>query len=141
VRTRIASDSVVPLDNGALAVTSRGVFAVAQRGDHATVAGNALTGGGPGEEPACRVQVGGDVVADANQCRHEAAEDPTAVLLQGSSVIASSNRLRGGRAMLIIRTQENRLAAVGNLAPGGTHLNNPGAGLPSPWQPLNPNVS
>jgi hypothetical protein len=141
VRTRIASDSVVPLESGALAVTGAGVFAVAARGDHAGVASNTLVGGGPGNEPACRVRVGGDVVADANQCRHELAEDPTAMLLQGSSVIASGNRLRGGEAMLIIRTAENRLAAVGNLAPGGTHLNNPGAGLPSPWQPLNPNVS
>jgi len=140
VRTRIASDSVVPLDNGALALTGRGVFAVAVRGDHATVAGNSLSGGGGGNEPACRVQVGGDVVADANQVRYEAAEDPTAVLLQGGSVIASSNRLRGPKSMLIIKTAENRLAAVGNLSPGGTHLNNPGAGLPSPWPPLNPQV-
>ena len=97
--------------------------------------------GGGGNEPACRVRVGGDVVADANQCRHERAEDPTAMLLQGSSVIASGNRLRGEEARLVIRTDENRLAAVGNLAPGGTHLNGPGSGLPSPWQPLNPNVS
>jgi hypothetical protein len=44
------------------------------------------------------------------------------------------------RSMLILRTAENRLAAVGNLTPGGTHLNNPGAGLPGPWQPLNPLV-
>ena len=88
---------------------------------------------------ACRVRVTGDVVADANQCRHEAAEDPTAMLLQGSSIIASSNRLRG-KATLVLRTAENRFAAVGNLAPAG-RTNNLGAGLPSPWQPLNPNVS
>lgn len=142
VRTRVASAAVVPLEGGgALALTNRGVFAVAARGDHAGVAANTMTGGGGGNEPACRVRVGGDVVADANQCRHERAEDPTAMLLQGSSVIATGNRLRGEEAMLIIRTDENRLAAVGNLAPGGTHLNNPGSGLPSPWQPLNPNVS
>ena len=140
VRTTVASDSVVPLDNQALAVSGKGVFAAAVRGDHATVAGNSLTGGGGGNEPACRVQVGGDVVADANQVRYEAAQDPTAMLLQGGSIIASSNRLRGVRSMLILRTAENRLAAVGNLTPGGTHLNNPGAGLPGPWQPLNPLV-
>ena len=62
------------------------------------------------------------------------------MLLQGGSIVASSNRLRGQRSMLILRTAENRFAAVGNLTPGGTHLNNPGSGLPSPWQPLNPQV-
>ena len=103
------------------------------------MASNTLSGGGT--EPACVVRIGGDAVADANQCLHEAAEDPSAMVLQASSIVASSNRLRGGKAMLILRTQENRFAAVGNLAPGGTHLNSPGSGLPSPWQPLNPNVS
>jgi hypothetical protein len=62
------------------------------------------------------------------------------VVLQGTTVIASSNRVRGGDAMLILAVPENRFAAVGNIAPGGTHLNNPGAGLPGPWQPLNPSV-
>ena len=83
----------------------------------------------------------GDVVAEANQCFHDQAENPSAVVLLGSSVIASSNRLRGGKAALILQTAENRFAAVGNLAPGGTHLGSPGAGLPAPWQALNPNVS
>ena len=42
--------------------------------------------------------------------------------------------------MLVLEEPENRFAAVGNLAAGGTHLNNPGGGLPDPWQPLNPTV-
>jgi hypothetical protein len=112
---------------------------VAQRADHAGVASNTLTGGG--SQPACLVRVRGDVVAEGNQTLYAEAEDPTAMLLQGTSVVASSNRLRGGKAMLILAAPENRFAAVGNLAPGGTHLNSPGAGLPAPWQPLNPNVS
>ena len=114
---RVATNRVVAVDNGALAVNRDAVFAVALRGDNAGVAANTLSGGG--NEPACRVRVTGDVVADANQCRHEAAEDPTAMLLQGSSIIASSNRLRGGKATLVLRTAENRFAAVGNLAPAG----------------------
>ena len=63
------------------------------------------------------------------------------MVLLGSSVVASANRLRGGKAALVLQTAENRFAAVGNLAPGGTHLGSPGAGLPAPWQALNPNVS
>jgi hypothetical protein len=86
------------------------------------------------------VRVTGDVVADANQCHHEFVNDPTAMLLEGASIIASSNRLRGGRAMLILQAIEARFAAVGNLAPGGTHFGGPGAGLPPPWQDLNPTV-
>jgi hypothetical protein len=27
---------------------------------------------------------------------------------------------------------------LGNLAPGGTHLNNPGNPVPAPWNALNP---
>ena len=134
----VAANRVVAVEAGALAVNRDAVFAVALRGDNAGVGSNTLGGGG--NQPACRVQVTGDVVADANQCRHETSGDPTAMLLQGSSIVASSNRLRGGKAALVLRTAENRFAAVGNLAPGGTHLNNPGAGLPSPWQPLNPQV-
>jgi len=139
VRTRVAGTAVVPLDNGALAVSRAAAAGAPRRSDHAGVASNTLSGGGT--EPACLVRIGGDAVADANQCLHEAAEDPSAMVLQASSIVASSNRLRGGKAMLILRTQENRFAAVGNLAPGGTHLNSPGSGLPSPWQSLNPNVS
>jgi hypothetical protein len=85
--------------------------------------------------------VGGDVVAEANQCTYEPIEDPSAVVLEASSVVASSNRLRGEKSMLIFQVREDRFAAVGNLAPGGTHLGGPGAGLPLPWQPLNPDVT
>ena len=134
-----APTRVVPLDDGAVVVGRAFAFAVAARGGHAGIASNTLSGGG--REPACIVLVGGDVVAEGNQCLHAQAEKPSAVVLGGSSVIASSNRLRGDRAMLIIQTQENRLAAVGNLAPGGTHLNSPGAGIPGPWQSLNPQVA
>ena len=40
--------------------------------------------------------------------------------------------------MLVLRTGESRFAAVGNLAPGGTHSNTPGSGLPAPWQAAQP---
>ncbi|HEV8249130.1 MAG TPA: right-handed parallel beta-helix repeat-containing protein, partial [Gaiellaceae bacterium] len=139
-QTRIAGTTVVPVESGALAVTADGVFAVALRAGHAGVASNTLVGGGPGDEPACRVRVTGDIVADANQCRYEVAEDPTGILLRGSSIVASSNRLRGESAMLILQTNEVGFAAVGNLAAGGTHFGAPGNGLPPPWQDLNPTV-
>jgi Family of unknown function (DUF6519)/Right handed beta helix region len=139
VRTRVAGTHVAPTANGAVVVAPNWAFAVAQRPDHVGVTSNTLTGGGA--QPACLVRVSGDIVAEANQTLYAQVESPTAMLLQGTSVVASSNRLRGGDAMLILTVPENRFAAVGNLAPGGTHLNSPGAGLPSPWQPLNPKVS
>jgi hypothetical protein len=43
--------------------------------------------------------------------------------------------------MLVLDVAENRFAALGNLAAGGTHLGSPGAGLPGPWDPFNPLVS
>jgi hypothetical protein len=139
VRTRIGTDTaVVPLENGAVVVDRHGAFAVGKRADHVGVASNTLSGGG--ELPACLVRVGGDVVAEGNQCLHRPREDPSAVVLGASSVIASSNRVRGERSMLILEVPENRFAAVGNLAAGGTHLGSPGAGLPGPWDPLNPVV-
>ena len=42
--------------------------------------------------------------------------------------------------MLVLEVPEDRFAAVANLAAGGTHLGGPGAGLPDPWNPLNPTV-
>jgi hypothetical protein len=113
-------------------------FAVAARADHVRVASNELAGGG--ERPTCLVQVRGDVVAEGNQCEHD-GEEPMAMLLQASAITASSNRVRGRNAMLILRVNEHRFAAVGNLAPGGTRLNGPTGSLPAPWQALNPMVS
>ena len=40
--------------------------------------------------------------------------------------------------MLVIRPGDKPFAALGNLAPGGTHLNNPGNPVPAPWNALNP---
>ena len=140
VKTRVTgAAAVVPVENGAVVVGHGWASAVAARGEHAGVGANTVSGGG--REPACLVRIGGDVVAEGNQCLHGDAEDPSAIVLRGSSVVASSNRLRGERSMLILEVQENRFAAVGNLAAGGTHLGSPGAGLPSPWKPLNPQVS
>jgi hypothetical protein len=84
--------------------------------------------------------VRGDIVAEGNHCSYGGAQQPVAVLLQGSALTASSNRVRGGDSMLLLRVDPKMFAAVGNLAPGGTHLGNPGNGLPAPWQPLNPTV-
>jgi Family of unknown function (DUF6519)/Right handed beta helix region len=148
MRSRVnAGKAVVQLDNGALVVDGIWAVLVEDRGDHVTVGSNMLAGGG--EQPACFVRVTGSIVAEANQCLYVAAEDPLAaadvpargVVLNGSSVVASSNRLRGDKAMLILEVQKERFAAVGNLAPGGTHLGSATAGLPPAWEPLNPPVS
>lgn len=140
VRTRISDTaSAVPVEGGAVVVSGDWAFAAAQAAEHVGVASNALTGGG--KLPAGLVRVSGDVVAESNQCSYGALEDPSAVVLHGSSVIASSNRLRGERSMLILEVDENRFAAVGNLAPGGTRLGDPTGGLPPVWVPLNPDVS
>jgi Family of unknown function (DUF6519)/Right handed beta helix region len=140
VRTRVANTiSTVPLDNGAVVLSGNWAFAAASRAEHAGVAANMLVGGAP--LPAGLVRVGGDVVADGNQCTYAAGHDPSAVVLQGSSIVASSNRLRGPRSMLILQVAENRFAAVGNLAPGGTRLGGITGTLPPTWKPLNPDVS
>jgi Family of unknown function (DUF6519)/Right handed beta helix region len=140
VKTRVANTiTTVPLADGAVILSGNWAFAAASRAEHAGVASNMLAGGAP--LPAGLVRVSGDVVADANQCTYAAGHDPSAVVLQGSSVVASSNRLRGPRSMLILEVAENRFAAVGNLAPGGTGLGGITGTLPAPWAPLNPNVS
>jgi Family of unknown function (DUF6519)/Right handed beta helix region len=140
VRTRVAETlGAVPVEGGAVLLTGGFAFAAAQGAEHAGISSNSLTGGG--QLPAGLVRVSGDVVAESNQCLFGALEDPSAVVLRGSSVVASSNRMRGERSMLIIQADENRYAAVGNLAPGGTHLGGPGGGLPGPWLPFNPDVS
>ncbi len=79
---------------------------------------------------------------DANHCTHEADGIPEAVvLMSATSITASTNRVRGGeKTMLVLHVAEDRFAAVGNLASGGTHLNGTGNGLPAPWRPLNPIV-
>jgi hypothetical protein len=132
--------AVVPAANGAaLVLTGAWGYAAAARGDHAGVGANTLSGGG--SLPACVVKVRGDVVAEANQCSQEEGQQPTGILFQASSITASTNRLRGGKSMIVLEVREDRFAAVGNLAAGGTHLLSPGAGLPAPWKPLNPIVS
>jgi hypothetical protein len=127
----------VPVGNDTVVLTHGFAFRAPVRSEHANVGSNMLSGGGSLDS--CRVQVPGDVVADANLCRHEG--EGNGVLLQGSSITASANRVRGGKAVLVLRVAENRFAALGNLATGGTHLGSAGAGLPSPWKPLNPDVS
>jgi hypothetical protein len=103
------------------------------------VTSNTLEGGG--NLATCLVRVAGDVVAQGNQCLHGEGQEPAGIRIQATSVTASSNRVRGGRSMIVLQVPENRFAAVGNLAAGGTHLNTPGGGLPAPWSPLNPTVS
>jgi hypothetical protein len=132
--------AVIPVARGAaLAVSGAWAFAVPAGGEHATVSANSLTGGG--RLPTALVRVGGDVVADGNQCAHLEPAEPPAFVVGASSATVSANRLRGGKAMIILELPENRFAAVGNLTPGGVHLGGPGGGLFDPWNSLNPIVS
>jgi len=129
--------AVVETNSGALLINGAWATAIGRRRDNATVSSNVLDGGG--RLPTCLVRVGADVVADANHCTHTEG-DVEAVVLRAPAITASTNRVRGGESMIILQTAENTFAAVGNLAPAGTHLGGPGNGLPDPWQPLNPHV-
>jgi hypothetical protein len=133
-----AGKAVVPVSGGAVVLTNGWGFFAAARTDHAVVASNTLTGGGA--LPTCFARVAGDIVAQGNHCTHSGGQQPTGVFLQASVITASTNRLTAGDSMIVIRVGEGGFAAVGNLAPGGTHLNSPGNGLPEPWAPLNPTV-
>jgi hypothetical protein len=135
----VGGTAAVPVGDNAVVFTNGFAFAAAARGDHAGLTSNTLTGGGTSET--CLVRVAGDVVAQGTQCLHDHAQEPAGMRLQGTAITAASNRIRGGKSMLVLQVQENRFSALGNLAAGGTHLNNPGGGLPAPWSPLNPTVS
>ncbi|MBY5164276.1 DUF6519 domain-containing protein [Salsipaludibacter albus] len=128
----------VAIDRGAVVLTDGWARLVDQAGEHVTVSDNHLAGGGL--LPAGLVSVSGDAVVDANQCDQSDGQF-VGLAVGGSSVTASTNRVRGPEASIVLVTREDRIAAVGNLAPGGTHLGSSGAGLPGPWDTLNPNVS
>jgi hypothetical protein len=134
-----AGKAAVPVTAGAVVLTGGWAFAAAAQAEHAGLASNTLAGGGT--LPTCLARVRGDIVAQGNQCFHEESQQPAGIVLQAAAITASSNRVRGGRSMLVLKVQENHFAALGNLAAGGTHLQNPGAGLPAPWESLNPTVS
>ena len=131
-----AGKGVVQVNGGAVVLTNGWAFLANLRTDHAVIGSNRLTGGGA--LPACFARVGGDIVAQGNHVTHSGGQQPTGAFLQASVITASANRLTGGDSMIVLRAGEGGFAAVGNIAAGGTHLNNPGNGLPAPWAPLNP---
>jgi hypothetical protein len=131
--------TVVPLGRRDLVMTDGAAYLASERGDHATVTSNTATGGGA--QPTYLVAIGGDAIVEANQCSQTKSDDSVAMLLRAGAVVAGQNRVRGGESMIVIETSEERFSAVGNLASGGTHFGGPGAGLPSPWDALNPTVS
>jgi hypothetical protein len=131
--------TVVPVRNQELVIGPTWAFALRSRRSHVDLSSNMLSGGG--QQGSSVVRVGGDVVAQGNQFAHAGDDSPGGVALRGSSVTATSNRVRGGRrAMLVLEMDPRRIAAVGNLASGGTHLTTAGGGLPAPWGVLNPTV-
>jgi len=129
--------AVIPLGGGAFVLNKLAAFLVSARADHVGVSSNMIVGGGDG--PTCLVRINGEVVADANQCTHARARDLGAVVLHAEAVVATSNRVRGDEARLVLEVPENRFAAVANLASGGTNLFS--SGLFSPWDALNPTVN
>ena len=126
----------VEVGNEALVFTNEWAAVQVLAGGHSTVSGNSLSGGG--RRSTCEVLAAGDVIANANQCSH--IGESVGALLRGDSIVASSNRVRGTRATLVLQVPEDRFSAVGNLAAGGTHLGAPGDSLPAPWDALNPTV-
>jgi len=126
----------VPAHDGVLVFTGENAFFAAAAPEHAGLASNSLTGGG--NQPTCLVRIAGELVAQGNQCEHEGGESPVAMDLTAATITASTNRARGTRARIVLHVDGKRFAAVGNLAPGGTHLGS--ATLPAPWAPLNPTV-
>jgi len=135
-----AGKAVVPVSGGNAVVFTNGwAFAAAGRGDHAGVSSNTVSGGGT--LPTCLVRVNGEIAAEGNQCLHNGEQQPAGIWLEASALTASTNRVRGVRSMLVLKVDEKRFAAVGNLAAGGTFLNAPGGALPNPWKALNPTVS
>ncbi|HEY7873661.1 MAG TPA: DUF6519 domain-containing protein [Actinomycetota bacterium] len=131
--------AVVALEEGMFILNAGWAYTRTPRADHVTVSSNLLVGGGTAE--ACVVSVFGDVVFDANQCEQVLSNDTIAVAIDAQSITASSNRVRGDEAMLVLLTAKNRFAAVGNLASGGTHFGGAHDGLFDPWEVLNPIVS
>ena len=131
--------AIVRVNDGAVVLTNGWAFLANLRRDNALIGSNKLTGGGA--LPTCFARVTGDVTAQGNQWRHAGGSDrPIGAFLQGRVVTASTNRLDGDDSapMFVLRTGDSPFAAVGNLAPGGTHWNTAGSGLPDPWGPLNP---
>jgi hypothetical protein len=131
--------AIVRVDDGAVVLTNGWAFLANLRRDNAVIGANTMTGGGA--LPTCFARVTGDVVAQGNHWKHGGGGDrPTGAFLQGNVVTASTNRVDGDDSapMLIIRTGDSPFAALGNMAPGGTHWNTAGSGLPAPWAPLNP---
>jgi Family of unknown function (DUF6519)/Right handed beta helix region len=129
------SRAIVAVQKGAVLLNGAWAFIVPARAGHASIAGNDLAGGGRSQT--CIVRVRGDVIADGNRFQH--ANEGIGVLLEGSTIIASSNRLHGDGAMLNLEVLEDRFSAVGNITGGGTLL--AGNPLSLPWFPLNPIAS
>lgn len=135
---RLGRRHTVALDDGAMVFTHGWAMRVAQGVEHVTASDNLLTGGS--RLATCHLQVNGDLVVDANQVEHLSEEQPIGLFLAGTSITASTNRIRGPRSMAVLVVEENRFSAVGNLAAGGTHLGGPFNGLPGPWDALNVDV-
>ncbi len=124
---------------GALLLSDEVAAAVALRDDHATIVANVLEGGGL--KPTCLVRVRGDIVADANHCT-QLAGTSKACVLGGATVTASTNRVRGGGAQLLLEVGAAKFAAVGNITANGTLLvtGSTPAPVSGPWNQLNPIV-
>jgi hypothetical protein len=121
----------------AFVITSNYAYAAPRAEENVTVAANTMTGGG--DWATCLVHARGDAILDANQCTHEHREQFVGIEIAASSIIASSNRVRGVEAQIDLQTSEDRYAATGNITTGGTLLY--GSSVPGPWSDLNPVVS
>jgi len=128
--------TALPAHDGVLVLTGVNAYLAAAAPEHVGLASNSLSGGG--NDPTCLVRIAGELVAQGNQCEHVGGDSPVAMDLTASAITASTNRARGTRARIVLHVDGKRFAALGNLAPGGTHLGS--SPLPAPWAPLNPTV-
>jgi len=128
--------TALPAHDGVLVLAGASAYLAAAAPEHVGLASNSLSGGG--NDPTCLVRIAGELVAEGNQCEHVGGESPVAMDLTASAITVSTNRARGTRARIVLHVDGKRFAALGNLAPGGTHLGS--SPLPAPWAPLNPTV-
>jgi hypothetical protein len=79
---------------------------------------------------------GGDIVYAHNHAHHPSAPNQPVVLLQGETLIVSSNRVTGRSPESIqLDANQNACTVLGNLTSGKIRLG--GGTLPNPWAPFN----
>jgi hypothetical protein len=120
------------------AVIAGGLLRAPATGEHATLVGNALQGGGT--DPVAQVDIDGDVVLQGNWLTQSAGSSSPAIEVSAASVSVQGNRVAGAKYAMELRVPASAGAVIGNLVSGEIRLGSPPAGLAAPWNMLNPQV-